>query len=368
MPRPRLKTRSISSSATPPASATTPKIARLRPRSPADLGAEPLGQHPGEVPGDPAPGDVGEGVDLDVAGQATQGRRVDDARPDQLLAQRHVGSRPGRLVQPAVARLDQDLPGQRVPVRPQAGAGDPHHTVTGPDAPGEPPVRLDDAHGETHEIELPRLHHPGVLGDLAADEGTARLDAAVPRPRSRSPRSWPGRCARPRCSRGRTAARRRTRRGRRPTWRRSRARSCRSDRRGGRPPTSSRHRRSWRRAAAGGTGRDRERRTLRIRRSRRRPPAGPSRRRGNGSGRRPPRPPRDRRPPSDRSPGEHPHPPACQTQLRSGCSAASGAPSCELGSPASSSTIGTGYRPVRQASQNAVGDAPVAATRRGSSR
>ena len=78
MPSPRLKTRAISSSATSPRRRISPKIGGTVPRPPVDHGAAALGQDPGQVAREPAPGDVGHGVDPRPRGRwrpARPGRR-----------------------------------------------------------------------------------------------------------------------------------------------------------------------------------------------------------------------------------------------------------------------------------------------------
>ena len=65
MPRPRLNTRAISASLTPPARWISAKMRRDRPAAPLEDGVEVVAEDPGDVAGQPAAGDVGDGVDLD---------------------------------------------------------------------------------------------------------------------------------------------------------------------------------------------------------------------------------------------------------------------------------------------------------------
>ena len=74
----------------------------------------------------------------------------------------------------------KDLPHQGESVGVEAGGGQGQHHV-----PGADPVRVDDialvhdAHGKARQVVVLRRHDAGVLGGLAADEGAARLDAAL---------------------------------------------------------------------------------------------------------------------------------------------------------------------------------------------
>ena len=119
---------------------------------------------------------------------------------------------------------------------------------------GDELVALDHADREADQVELAGLHGAGVLGHLAADEGAARPGGS-PRPRPRrAARCGRGRGGRPRCSRGRTAARRPGTPGRRRTWPPGRRRWCRSGRRPGPPAPWCRPRRWTTPAPAGGSG------------------------------------------------------------------------------------------------------------------
>ena len=93
IPSPRLKTCSISSSATSPAACTSAKI-RGSSQVPRRTTASQWSGRTREVAGQAAAGDVGEGVHGRGAA-ARHRRRVDHARPEQLVAERVVRAPPG---------------------------------------------------------------------------------------------------------------------------------------------------------------------------------------------------------------------------------------------------------------------------------
>ena len=77
MPMPRLNTRAISSSSTSPEPLDLGEDPRRLPRRPVDDGIDAAGQDAGDVAGQPAAGDVGDGLHVDDAqhGERPPGRR-----------------------------------------------------------------------------------------------------------------------------------------------------------------------------------------------------------------------------------------------------------------------------------------------------
>src|SRR5205085_648031 len=129
--------------------------ARHLPRVSAHDGVTGRGQHPGQVAGDAAAGDVGQATDVDAGGQSDEGGGVDVRRKQQLVGQRVVGARPGRAVEVEAGDVEEDAPGQRVPVGAQAPGPEPDEAVAGLDAPsGDQPVALGDADREADQVEL----------------------------------------------------------------------------------------------------------------------------------------------------------------------------------------------------------------------
>ena len=80
--------RSISSGATLPRSAIRSKIGAGVQVVRSIDGRQPGRQHPGQVGGQPAAGDVRERVDLDRSGQGQAVEGVDPGRRQQVLAER----------------------------------------------------------------------------------------------------------------------------------------------------------------------------------------------------------------------------------------------------------------------------------------
>ncbi len=79
--------------------------------------------------------------------------------------------------------LEQHVAGERVPVAPESGRRQTDQHVAGAD-PGRPedPLLVDDAHGESHQVELARLHDAGVLGHLPAQQRGPHLAAPLGHP------------------------------------------------------------------------------------------------------------------------------------------------------------------------------------------
>ena len=82
------------------------------------------GQHPGEVVGEAAAGDVRERVHVDPFAQLPHRGRVDHARADQLVAERVVRALPRGVVEAAAGAVEQRLAGERVAVAAQPRAGE----------------------------------------------------------------------------------------------------------------------------------------------------------------------------------------------------------------------------------------------------
>ena len=153
-------------------------------RAPVDDGPGAVGQGPGDVAGEAAAGDVGDGVHVGGADGRQHGRGVDDRRPEQLVGERRGGTRPRRGVERRgrPARAGRAGPGCS---RCTAGPGDGRPTSTSPGRTrcgAEDLVLLDHPDGEADQVELARLHDPGVLGHLAAEQGGADLAAALGHP------------------------------------------------------------------------------------------------------------------------------------------------------------------------------------------
>ena len=175
----------------------------------------------------------------------------------------------------------QHVPGQRVAVGVQARTS-PCATSTSPGRTRSGPqhrVGLDDPDAGGRQVVAAVRHQARVLGGLAAQQRAAGLPAAVGDARDDRRDLLRARACRRRCSPAGTAARPRTRPGRRRPWRPGRARSCRACPRPARPRPWCRRRRSRRPAPARGSGPAAARTARRSRRCRRAPRAGrPSRR------------------------------------------------------------------------------------------
>ena len=96
--------------------------------------------------------------------------RVRSQRQQQLLL-----VRPSEIEVP----LGEEAPDERKAVGVESARGQADDRVAGPGGgPVDQPVPLDDADAAAGEVERRRVHEPGVLRGLPADERTARLAAA----------------------------------------------------------------------------------------------------------------------------------------------------------------------------------------------
>ena len=134
MPMPRLNTRAISSSATSPSRWISAKTRGASHAATIELGVDALGQHPGQVAGEPAAGDVGDGAHVDVAEERPHGRGVDHRRREQLVGEAVVRARERGVVEGQPGALEQHPAGQRVAVGAQSGRRQPDEHVAGPGA------------------------------------------------------------------------------------------------------------------------------------------------------------------------------------------------------------------------------------------
>ena len=85
-------------------------------------GVGALGEHADDVAREAAAGDVGDRAHVDLPEQRGDGRRVDDRRHEQLVAEAVVGARPRGLLQVAAGVLEEHLAGEGVAVGAQARA------------------------------------------------------------------------------------------------------------------------------------------------------------------------------------------------------------------------------------------------------
>ena len=189
MPTPRLKVSSSWSRATAPVRAIRSNTGCGVQVARSTVAASPSGQHARQIAGQPAAGDVREGVRARLVGQGEAVEGVDPRRAPAVprpASGRQFGR---RRVQRQAAALEQDVADQRVPVRVQPRGPEADQHVAGPHA-----------LGAQHGV---RVHDP--------DAG-ARTRRTRPRPsgrgarrsRRRRARSRPGRS--PRRSRARSSA------------------------------------------------------------------------------------------------------------------------------------------------------------------
>ena len=177
---------------------------RHRPARGVDARTELAGQRPGHVPGQAAAGDVGDPAKVVAGGPERRPHGEDVPGVDPRRGQEHVADgrervvrlgrqgrvapgvaeRPGELL--LVRPLERDVPlgeeraDEREAVRVEPGRRQAEDHVPGR---GRRPVEdvraLHDPDARPGEIERARLHEPGVLGGLAADERAAGLATAV---------------------------------------------------------------------------------------------------------------------------------------------------------------------------------------------
>ena len=198
--------RSSSPRATSPSSPISPKTGCGRPgRRGRPSAATSGGQHPRQVGGEPAAGDVAERVHVDSARRApapgSRGRRCGSARAAPRRACGRARRRAGRGASRAGAQ--QHVPDQRVAVgvQPAAAAWRRRRRRRAPAPAPSSVVGLDDPGARAGHVVLVGRQQAGVLGGLAADQRAAGLRGSPRRCRRRSPRSARGRPCRRRCSR-----------------------------------------------------------------------------------------------------------------------------------------------------------------------
>ncbi len=150
------------------------------PTPPRTDGAATGRKDPGQVARQSPTGDVGHGVDrgAEAGQQRHHGGGVDHRRLQQLLPERPRRARPGRCIQPPAPDAEQGGTSQGVPVAPQPGRQQPDQHIPGRHQGAvEQLVLLHDPHREADQVEVARRHDPGVGGQLATQDGAARLAA-----------------------------------------------------------------------------------------------------------------------------------------------------------------------------------------------
>jgi hypothetical protein len=177
MPMPQLKVRSISGPETPAVLAQPAEDRRQVPGVEIDHGTEPFGQHPRQVLGQPAAGDVRERVHAARADRGERGADIDACRLQQRRTERAGAERAGRV--PAEARIRHDPPHKAEAVGMHARGGEAEQNVTRRHARGQPRAALHRADREAREVEVARRVEAGHLCGLAADQRAARLSAAL---------------------------------------------------------------------------------------------------------------------------------------------------------------------------------------------
>ena len=210
MPTPMLKVRHISSAMTPPARSIAVKSAGTSQRGAVDHRAEAGGQHAGDVLDEAAAGDVRHGADVDGLAQLADGVQVAAVRLEEEVGERSVGA--GERGVPVELALEHDVAHQRVAVGVQPAAGHRQEHVAGLDARAvDDAVALDRADDEAGDVVVAERVDAGHLGGLAADQRAAGVATRRGDARRRARRAAPGPACRWRSSRGRRAARRRSR-------------------------------------------------------------------------------------------------------------------------------------------------------------
>ena len=196
MPMPRLNTDSISASAISPARWTSAKISGSRQRDRAMCASASGGSTRLRLPGSPPPVMCANACTSTPARNAREHRRVDHARPQQLVGQRSSRAGPGRVVERTTGAIEQRASRQRVAVAAQTRARDADDRVADRHVARQHLLPLDRADHEADEIELARRHQLRVLRHLAAEQRGARPGDTPrpPRPRwspATSGSSWP---------------------------------------------------------------------------------------------------------------------------------------------------------------------------------
>ena len=160
-----------------------PEDRRRRPGAPLDHGLQAGGQHPLQVAGQPAAGDVGEGAHVGLGGDRQAVAGVDPGGHHNII-KNTVAELLDVAGQRHPADLEQHVPGEGVAVGVQAGRGHGHEDVAGADPLGpQQCVGVDDPDARGRQVVAAVLHQAGVLGGLPAQQRAAGLPAALGDPR-----------------------------------------------------------------------------------------------------------------------------------------------------------------------------------------
>ena len=188
MPMPQLKVLSISASADPGGRASQAKTGGSVQASRSTSAPRPVGQHPRQVLGQPAAGDVGEAVHArrPAAPRAPGARRSASASSSAAPsspAPKGRGRRPRRAPSASTTRRTRLKPFECTPLEARPSSTSPAATPR-----GSARAALHRADREAREVEVAAGVHPRHLGGLAADQRRAGLGAAARRcPRSPRP-------------------------------------------------------------------------------------------------------------------------------------------------------------------------------------
>ena len=140
-----------------------------RPRPELDLCIDAVGQHPRQVLGQPAAGDVGECFDLPGSERRFEHVEVGAVGFEQRLTERDVEAGRHRVHRDPV----EQLPQERVPVRVRPARRDPDQCVSSDDVvAGEERGPVGDADERAGDVERAGRVDAGHLGGLAAQEDT----------------------------------------------------------------------------------------------------------------------------------------------------------------------------------------------------
>ena len=177
------------------------------PATGVDFRAEPGGQNPADIPGQPAAGDMGETPDQPLAMRGERSGRVEPRGRKQRRPERSVRER--RVVVPRKPGTGDDPPDQGETVRMNSRRGQREDPVAFPDAlAGDQVAPFRRADREPREVVLPVRIVPPASPRSRRRSGCSRprdSRALCPESPSRQPRAA---AARSRSNRERTAARR----------------------------------------------------------------------------------------------------------------------------------------------------------------
>ena len=123
---------------------------------------------------------MGYGPNIELACDSENRRCVDHRRFEQRFADRDVSAFPCWVIDRTTSRFEHEHAGEREAVRTQVGRRDSDDRVADLNTfASDHRARRDSTNSKPDEIELARLHHPGVFGHLAADQRTASELASV---------------------------------------------------------------------------------------------------------------------------------------------------------------------------------------------